>query len=101
MEENGIWGTNEMRIAICDDEKKLRNSLRRVLETQLQLDGVDYEIQEYECGEDLLAKIEHNVPGYRDEWNGRHGDGQGASQKVSGYGVDLCDSLSGFCVSGI
>ena len=62
MEENEIWGTNEMRIAICDDEKKLRNSLRRVLETQLQLDGVDYEIQEYECGEDLLAKIEHNVP---------------------------------------
>ena len=51
-----------MRIAICDDEKKLRNSLRRVLETQLQLDGVEYEIEDYECGEDLLAGMEHKVP---------------------------------------
>ena len=50
-------GDNMMRIAVCDDEKKLRNSLRRVLEMQLQLDGV-----EYECGEDLLAGMEHKVP---------------------------------------
>ena len=72
MEENGIWGIYEMRIAICDDEKKLRNSLRRVLETQLQLDGVDYEIQEYECGEDPVSYTHLDV--YKRQWAGSEGE---------------------------
>ena len=51
-----------MKIAICDDEKKLRSGLKHVIEMKLQLDGVDYEIAEYECGEDLLAGIGGNPP---------------------------------------
>lgn len=44
-----------MEIAICDDEKKLRTGLRNVIETTLQLNGLDYHIREYESGESLLA----------------------------------------------
>ena len=51
-----------MEIAICDDEKKLRIGLRRVIETTLQLEGVEYGIQEYECGEDLLTGMEKILP---------------------------------------
>lgn len=51
-----------MEIAICDDEKKLRIGLRRVIETKLQLEGVEYGIQEYECGEDLLTGMEKILP---------------------------------------
>lgn len=51
-----------MKIAICDDEKKLRIGLRRVIETKLQLEGVEYGIQEYACGEDLLTGMEKILP---------------------------------------
>lgn len=51
-----------MRISICDDEKKLRSSLKHVIEMKLQLDGMDYEIEEHECGEDLLSGIGGNPP---------------------------------------
>ena len=47
-----------MKIAICDDEKKLRKDLRHLLELHLDLKGIPYEIQEYESG-DALLKDEH------------------------------------------
>ena len=34
-----------MKIAICDDEKKLRKDLRHLLELHLDLKGIPYEIQ--------------------------------------------------------
>lgn len=46
-----------MIIAVCDDEKKLRNDLCRLIETSLQLTGISYEIQTYESGDSLLAGI--------------------------------------------
>lgn len=51
-----------MKLAICDDEKKLRTSLRSVIETKLQLVGAEYDIQEYESGEELLKGIKSQVP---------------------------------------
>ena len=44
-----------IRVAICDDEKRLRNELRKVVERSLQLKGRDYQLQEFDCGEALLA----------------------------------------------
>ena len=43
-----------MKIAICDDEKKLRKDLRALIETQLDLCGADYTIEEFEDGKKLL-----------------------------------------------
>ena len=39
-----------MEICICDDEKKLRRSLRNAVETELQLCGVSYTIKEFSSG---------------------------------------------------
>ena len=44
-----------LKIAICDDEKKLRRDLRNLLAVQMELTGMDYAIQEFDCGESLLA----------------------------------------------
>lgn len=44
-----------MKICICDDDKSLRLALGRVIEPLLQLQGIEYEILEYESGEKLLA----------------------------------------------
>lgn len=43
-----------MNIAICDDEKKLRKDLRSLIETQLDLCGAEYTIEEFEDGKKLL-----------------------------------------------
>ena len=43
-----------MRIAVCDDEKKLRKDLRSLIETQLDLCGLEYTIEEFEDGRSLL-----------------------------------------------
>lgn len=43
-----------MRIAICDDEKRLRKDLRALVEVQLDLCGADYTIEEFEDGAELL-----------------------------------------------
>ncbi|MBO1305285.1 response regulator transcription factor [Enterococcus sp. 669A] len=46
-----------IRIAICDDEQRLRKELRKVVERSLQLKGRDYQLQEFDCGEALLAEL--------------------------------------------
>lgn len=46
-----------MKIGICDDEKKLRTSMRKVIGQELQLLGLDYRMQEYGSGEELLKNI--------------------------------------------
>lgn len=51
-----------MQIAICDDVKSLRKSLRKVIETTLQLEGAAYDIVEYESGEGLLTGMKQGVP---------------------------------------
>lgn len=44
-----------MKIAICDDEKKLRKDLRHLAEVHLDLAGMDYIIEEFSSGEELTA----------------------------------------------
>lgn len=41
-------------IAVCDDEKKFRKDLRRLVALQLDLEGFDYRIEEFDSGETLL-----------------------------------------------
>lgn len=42
-------------LGICDDEPKMRKTLKATLETKLQLLGEQYQILEYDSGETLLA----------------------------------------------
>lgn len=51
-----------MLTAICDDEKSLRSSLRKLVETKLQLEGTAYELVEYDSGEALLKGAEATAP---------------------------------------
>ncbi len=51
-----------MVISICDDEGKLRAALRKVLETELLLLGIDFELREYASGEELLREIDGREP---------------------------------------
>ena len=51
-----------MRIGICDDEKELRASLRRVIEREAQLSGLEYRISEYGSGEEMLKALEKDEP---------------------------------------
>ena len=47
-----------MKIAICDDDKKLRKDLRHLIEVQLDFMAFAYEIEEYESGNCILASQE-------------------------------------------
>ena len=51
-----------MTIGICDDEKELRSSLRRVIEQEAQLNGLEYKISEYSSGEEMLKALEKDAP---------------------------------------
>lgn len=51
-----------MRIGICDDEKELRTSLRRVIEQEAQLNGLEYKVCEYGSGEEMLRALEKDAP---------------------------------------
>lgn len=51
-----------MKIAICDDDKKLRKDLRHLIEVQLDLMALAYEIEEYESGNSLLEHIDKKEP---------------------------------------
>ena len=51
-----------MKIAICDDDKRLRRQLRQFLETNLALTGIPSDIIEYESGSALLSLTPQNAP---------------------------------------
>lgn len=51
-----------MRVSICDDEKELRTSLKKIVERELQLQGIVYEITEYSSGEELLEEVKKEEP---------------------------------------
>ena len=43
-----------MQICICDDEKELRNSLSKIIKTELQLEGIPCRIRGFDSGNALL-----------------------------------------------
>ena len=45
------------KIAICDDERLLRKDLRKTLERELELSGITYLIEEFQCGEELVREF--------------------------------------------
>lgn len=47
-----------LQLAVCDDEKIFRSDLRKILGTELELCGIDYHIEEFASGEELLAGLE-------------------------------------------
>lgn len=46
-----------LQLAICDDEKIYRNDLQKIISTELDLSGIEYHINEYASGEELLSGI--------------------------------------------
>ena len=44
-----------MRINICDDDKRFRITLKKVVERECELLGIECEIREYGSGEELLS----------------------------------------------
>ena len=84
-----------LEITICDDEKKLRNDLRHIAGTQLELSGLEYHITEAESGEELLRRNEERPADiiFLDIEMG------GMNEKVWLYGnYYFCNRLSRFCV---
>lgn len=51
-----------MKIAICDDDKKLRKDLRHLIEVQLDFMAFAYEIEEYESRNCILEHMDKNEP---------------------------------------
>ncbi|MCQ4638199.1 LytTR family DNA-binding domain-containing protein [Anaerovorax odorimutans] len=51
-----------IKIAICDDEKELRQDLSQILSRSLDLRGIEYEILKFSCGEQLLAQAKRQGP---------------------------------------
>ena len=49
-----------LKISICDDEKNLRLNLRHILETTLELQGISFCIEEFDCGEAFLLSLNKN-----------------------------------------
>jgi len=47
-----------LKLVICDDEKVYRSDLKKIIGTELELCGTDYQITEFDCGEDLAASAE-------------------------------------------
>ena len=50
-----------LNLVICDDERTLRNDLRKVLETELELCGQTFKIAEFDCGESLVRALNDSV----------------------------------------
>lgn len=46
-----------LNIVVCDDEKIYRNDLKKIIETALDLDGIDHRILEFCCGDDLITAL--------------------------------------------
>lgn len=92
-----------LEITICDDEKKLRNDLRHIAGTQLELSGLEYHITEAESGEELLRRNEERPADiiFLDiEMGGMNGmEAAKSSEKVWLYGnYYFCNRLSRFCI---
>lgn len=49
-----------LHLAICDDEKIYRNDLRRLIGTELDLFGIEYQITEFASGEELLCGMKNS-----------------------------------------
>lgn len=49
-----------LQLAVCDDEKIFRSDLKRIIGTELELCGIDYHIEEFSSGEELLSGLERS-----------------------------------------
>ncbi|MBO0453354.1 LytR/AlgR family response regulator transcription factor [Candidatus Enterococcus murrayae] len=44
-----------LQVVCCDDEKEMRKALIKILEPELQLQGLEYQFSEFSSGEELLS----------------------------------------------
>lgn len=49
-----------MKVCICDDNKKQRENLKAIVEVQMELRGLRYEVVQHESGEELIEYIKGN-----------------------------------------
>lgn len=77
-----------MMIGICDDEKKFRRQLRKLIEVHAELQGISCVTQEYESGSELLGQLPERQPDilFLDiEMPGMSGMDTARSLRASGY----------------
>lgn len=43
-----------LRVVCCDDEREMRKALIKIIEPELQLQGMKYQLSEFSSGEELL-----------------------------------------------
>lgn len=46
-----------LQVVICDDEQSMRITLREVIGRELQLKGISFQINEFNCGEKLIESL--------------------------------------------
>lgn len=46
-----------LKLAVCDDERVFRSDLKKIISTELDLCGIDHQIIEFTCGEELLDSL--------------------------------------------
>lgn len=44
-----------IQVVCCDDEKEMRKALIKIIEPELQLQGINYQLSEFASGEELLS----------------------------------------------
>lgn len=44
-----------LQVVCCDDEKEMRKALIKILEPELQLQGLEYQFSEFSSGKNCLA----------------------------------------------
>lgn len=47
-----------IKVCICDDESEQRKMLKGIIKTQLELKGLEYDMEEFSSGEDLIRAFE-------------------------------------------
>lgn len=62
LRRNGEKQMKTVKIAICDDEKALRETLRQKMENYCKAAGIICQIYDYDSGEKLLALPAENIP---------------------------------------
>lgn len=49
-----------LNVVVCDDERIYRNDLKKIIETELDLCGIDHRIHEFSCGEELIDSLKNH-----------------------------------------
>ncbi len=51
-----------MKISICDDEREFRTALKKIIEREMELEGIACETTEYKSGEEFIRSLSSKEP---------------------------------------